>query len=98
MSSKLGAIQVGRSQKAKHPILIDDHYLRLYPDSNGIQKDERKSSRFPWKLGSRTVPSDAPLHSSVVKRSGAEAVVQYDYVKPYRPEPLRNHGVVKQYY
>lgn len=89
---------VERSRQAKHPILIDDHYLRLYPDSNGIQHDERKSSRFPWKLGLRTVPSDAPLHFSVIQRFGAEGVVHYDDVKPYRPEPLRNHGAVKQYY
>lgn len=89
---------VERSKSAKHPILIDEHYLRIYPDAAGVQHDERKAGTVPWKLGLRTIPQDAPLHPSVIERFNAGAVVHYDEVIDYRPEPLKDHQKVKHLY
>ena len=89
---------VERSKSAKYPILLDEHYLRSYPDGTGVQHDERKTSMLPWKLGLRNIPNDAPLHPTVLERFKAASVVHYDEVKPYRPESLRTHNSTKQYY
>ena len=51
-----------------------------------------------WEEGLRLIPRDAPLHPSVLKRFNAGPVLQYDVTAVYRPEPLRNHNEVKQYY
>lgn len=89
---------VERSLKAKYPILIDDHYLRIYPNSKGVQHDERKNGWMPWKLGLRKIPDDAPLHTSVIERFKADHVVHFDEVKPYRPCSLKSHQSVKKHY
>ena len=39
-----------------------------------------------------------PLHASVLERFLAPAVLQYDEMKPYRPDALRDHVDTKQYY
>jgi uncharacterized protein (DUF2235 family) len=51
-----------------------------------------------WEQGLRTVPHDAPLHPSVVERFTVGPVLHFDETIDYRPEPLRNHDAVKQYY
>lgn len=51
-----------------------------------------------WPAGVRTVPPDAPLHSSVLERFAARSVVHYDVAKPYRPENLSGHEAVARYY
>jgi len=38
------------------------------------------------------------LHKSVTKRFEAGPVLHYDVFQLYRPENLRNHKEVKQYY
>jgi uncharacterized protein (DUF2235 family) len=38
------------------------------------------------------------LHPSVLERFAALAILNYDLIAPYRPEPLRNHELVKHYY
>jgi len=100
--SRLSDVALGwmveRTKNAKHPIVVDDHYLRIYPDATGVQHDERKSGWLPWKLGLRRICEDAPLHPSVIERFEAEEVVIHDDVKPYRPESLRDHNDTKQYY
>ena len=100
--SRLSDVALGwmveRTKNAKHPIVVDDHYLRIYPDATGVQHDERKSGWLPWKLGLRTIHEDAPLHLSVIERFEADEVVNHDDVKPYRPKSLRNHKDTKQYY
>lgn len=89
---------VERSTSAKYPILVDEHYLRLYPDGTGVQHDERKTGMLSWKFGLRSIPNDAPLHPTVLERFKADAVVHYDEVKPYRPEALKFHNDVKKYF
>jgi uncharacterized protein (DUF2235 family) len=73
--------------------------LRLYPDPTGPQHDEARSSlfRFFSKI-QRKVPVDAPLHPSVIERFKAAEILDYDMMTPYRPENLREHNDVKQFY
>lgn len=77
----------------------DNNLLRLYPDSTGPQHDEVKGSIFRF-AGSkpRTIGRDFPLHASVLERFAAAEVLNYDTMMPYRPENLREHDAVKQYY
>lgn len=78
---------------------FDPHYLHLYPDPTGPQHDERRSWVFRYAgVEARKIPPDAPLHESVGKRFEARAVLQYDVMKPYRPEPLREHEQVRHWY
>lgn len=81
---------VNEARRCPHPILVDDTYLKLYPDCAGMQHDERKSSRVPWKLGLRQVPEGAFLHPTVFDRLALKEDVQiYDTLGRYDPEPLR---------
>jgi hypothetical protein len=77
----------------------DKSVLQLYPDPTGPQHDEARSSVFhffPTIL--RTVPNDAPLHPSVIERFKAREILDYDTLKAYRPENLRQHKDVQQFY
>lgn len=78
---------------------INDDYLRLDPDPLGPQHDETKSSVFKYagKLV-RAADPKCPLHQSVLERFKADGVLHYDEVRPYRPETLRNHEKVKDFY
>jgi uncharacterized protein (DUF2235 family) len=88
------------------PVLIDDAVLRVYPASDGPQHNECRKGfpgiwkrlGFRWKTKHRDIDHDAPLHPSVLGRFAAAFVLDYDVLVPYRPEPLRNHNQVKQYY
>ena len=77
----------------------DPSVLKLYPDPTGPQHDETRGSvfRFAPKV-LRHIPDEAPLHPSVVERFKAAEVLQYNIMKRYRPENLRNHSAVKHYY
>ena len=95
-----------QARELPHPILVDGSVLRLYPSPEGPQHDECKRG-FPgiwgklglkWNMKLRPVNNDAPLHSSVVARFAAGDVLQYNEMKLYRPEQLREHGDVKEYY
>ena len=82
------------------PLLIDKSLLQLSPGPTGMQRDERKSSlvfRFE-KSKIRDPKPDAPLHASVRERFLAPAVLQYDEMKPYRSDALRDHVETKQFY
>ena len=77
----------------------DPRYLHLFPDAKGPQHDERRKFVFKYAgIEPRAVPRNAPLHATVEDRFKAEAVLQYDVMKSYRPEPLRNHEKVAHYY
>jgi uncharacterized protein (DUF2235 family) len=80
---------VNEARRCPHPILVDEAYLKLYPDCAGMQHDERKSSAVPWKLGLRQVPEGAFLHPSVFDRLALPEVQMYDSLGRYDPEPLR---------
>lgn len=51
-----------------------------------------------WAMGFRQVPHNAPLHPTVIERFSLSGVLDYDTVGPYRPEALRGHDQVKQFY
>ena len=91
---------VEAAQAVPHGIRIDGDVLQLYPSSGGPQHDECKTGRFGylWEKGRRDVPEDAVLHPSVKERFEHGSVLQYDEMKPYRPENLRRHQDVRQYY
>lgn len=75
----------------------DPLVLRLYPDFSGPQHDETRSSFFRFFGKSpRPIPPDAPLHSSVVERLKCSAVLDYDIIRPYRPQNLREHTAVRE--
>jgi hypothetical protein len=77
----------------------DPSVMMLYPGPTGPQHDETRSSLFrffPKIL--REVPADAPLHPSVIDRFKAAEILDYDTFKQYRPENLRHHNDVKQFY
>src|SRR6202048_1094308 len=86
-------------EAVKVGLKYDPSVLKLYPDPTGPQHDEARGSLFrlfPSKL--RRIPNDAPLHPSVVKRFKAVEVLDYDVMRLYRPENLRNHEAVKAFY
>jgi hypothetical protein len=77
----------------------DESVSQLYPDPNGPQHDETRGSLFrffPKIL--RQIPVEAPLHPSVIERFQSAEILDYDTMKPYRPENLRQHNEVKQFY
>ncbi len=88
------------------PIQLDESVLRVYPSATGPQHDERRKGfagiwkrlGFKWNMKYRDIDNDAPLHPSVLERFAAPAILNYDVIVPYRPEPLRNHEQVKHYY
>ncbi|MFY9772834.1 MAG: DUF2235 domain-containing protein [Xanthobacteraceae bacterium] len=93
-------------RELRDPLLVDDAVLRVYPSSDGPQHDECRKGfpgiwkrlGFKWKTKHRDIDHDGPLHPSVLGRFSAGAVLDYDVLAPYRPEPLRNHDQVKHYY
>jgi hypothetical protein len=78
---------------------IDGSVFKLYPAPDGMQHDEGRGIvfRFARKID-RTIPNDATLHASVYERFKLVSVLQYDETLPYRPEGLRHHEKLKQYY
>ena len=89
---------VDKATSANHPMKVDSRFLNMFPTVDGMQHDERKSSKISWKKGIRKIPKDAPLHDSVKERFELPAVLQFDEIKSYRPESLRNHDTVKHLY
>lgn len=101
------AWMVDAAENIQGGIKIDGSVLRLYPSIDGMQHDQRKEGfpfltkwvRITWPGGPRKLPStDAPLHPSVYERFKLPAVVQYDVSLPYRPETLRAHRDLVNYY
>jgi hypothetical protein len=80
-------------------LIYDPSVLKLYPDASGPQHDETRSSLFRYfRKILREVPPEAPLHPSVIARFNAAEILDYDAMKLYRPQNLRNHNAVKQFY
>ena len=80
-------------------IIVDETVLRTYPDAAGVQHDETKSLafRFAAKID-RNIPTDAPLDALVLKRMALPGVRHLYEERAYRPESLRRHDDVKQYF
>ena len=99
--SRLSDISLDWMAKAATAVGLDHDptVLRTYADPLGTQHDETRGLIF--RVGgkkSRSVRPDAPLHESVLARFAAPVVLQYDVLRPYRPEALRHHQEVSQYY
>ncbi|HEV8391512.1 MAG TPA: DUF2235 domain-containing protein [Dongiaceae bacterium] len=80
-------------------LTYDDRVLKPYPDPTGMQHDETR--KLPFKLFAkidRTIPADAPLHPTVLRRFETQEVQLYDVLGPYRPEGLRNHNDTSRFY
>ncbi|WP_246252174.1 hypothetical protein [Allomesorhizobium camelthorni] len=80
-------------------LVHDQAWLSLFPDAAGPQHDEKRNGVYRHTRSLvRKVPADAVLHRSVLDRFELPEVLQYNVLKPYRPEALREHGQVKRYY
>jgi uncharacterized protein (DUF2235 family) len=80
-------------------LVHDPAWLTLFPDAAGPQHDEKKNGAYRHtRTLVRKIPSDANLHQSVLDRFELPEVLQYDVHKPYRPEALREHELVKHHY
>ncbi|MDG6079035.1 DUF2235 domain-containing protein [Erythrobacter litoralis] len=102
---------VEQLDELEHPILLDRHRLRLWPDPAGMQHDARKALaeagwqqwlpanlRITWPEGLRSVHPEADLHPSVVERLASHPVVQHDESRSYRPVQLREHHLARGYF
>jgi len=72
-----------------------------------MQHDERKVGfplltswlRLTWQGKRRNIGDpNAPLHDTVYRRFALPSVIHYDTVQPYRPEGLRRHAKLADYY
>jgi uncharacterized membrane protein YphA (DoxX/SURF4 family) len=87
------------AQEIPNGLKIDDSVLQLYPAPEGMQHDECRGLLFRYaKKINRKIPTDATLHASVYERFKLLSVLQYDEMRPYRPEALRQHEKLRQYY
>jgi type VI secretion system (T6SS) phospholipase Tle1-like effector len=80
-------------------IKINPSLLRVFPSAGSMQHDETKSSIFRYaRTQDRDPPKNATLHDSVRERFKLDAVLQYDVMAAYRPECLRHHQDLGEYY
>ena len=88
-----------QARKIPNGLLFDSSVLKPYPSAKGMQHDETKSFafRFAAKIV-REINPEAPLHPSVIERFKLPSVLQLDEAKPYRPEGLRGHKKVSEFY
>ena len=95
---------VEQLDETEHPIELNRARLNLWPDALGIQHDERRALldapwqallprkwRKTWPREARSINPQAELHPSVLERSRATSVRNYDRHEPYRPNALENH-------
>lgn len=98
---------VDAAESVRDGIRIDRSVLHLFPSADGMQHDERRVG-FPiltkwlhltWQSGRRRIDDpNAQLHESVYERFALPGVIEYDSVKAYRPEGLRKHERLADYY
>jgi hypothetical protein len=80
-------------------MLYDKSALRCFPDPEGMQHDETRAGIFKYAGKQRRDPQDdAPLHESVLERFRSPGVLQFDRIALYRPENLRKHKDVSDFY
>lgn len=101
------AWMIDAAESVEGGLKIDRSRLQLYPRADGMQHDQRQVG-FPiltkwlglnWKPGERKIPRpDTTLHESVYERFKLPAVLHYNVMRPYRPEALRDHAKLKEYY
>ena len=80
-------------------LIVDASVLHINGRADGMQHDETRNALFRWaKKTFRSPVPDATVHESVSERFKLQKVQQYDFMAPYRPEPLRNHEHFHAYY
>ncbi|HEV2897588.1 MAG TPA: DUF2235 domain-containing protein [Pseudaminobacter sp.] len=80
-------------------LVHDQAWLSLFPDAAGPQHDEKRNGVYRHtRTRVRKIRPDAELHQSVIDRFELPEVLQYNMLKPYRPEALRDHELVKHHY
>lgn len=95
---------IEQTQECRIKIQIEPRYMNLSPDPSGPQHDECRVVKklwfykFRWPMKKRDIPVNAPLHQSVIDRFKFDNVLVFDELTPYRPDNLRDHQDVKQYY
>ncbi|WP_353176352.1 DUF2235 domain-containing protein [Salinisphaera sp. T5B8] len=106
------AWMVEELKKALPDVIIRSDLLQTWPDSSGLQHDERKRFRLAlpdwlrkitpgwmtWGHGPREPNDAATLHPSVVERFKYAHVPFLDEMKPYRPPNLKTHHRVGSFY
>lgn len=89
-----------------HPLLVDRNRLHLYPDPSGLQHSEVFAQQqgswwsrlVAWPSAPRMINAEADLDPSVFDRFRAKCILDCDLKAPYRPEALRHHIKLQQYY
>ena len=83
-------------------VQIREDMLNTFGDPSGLQHRQiymlDKLGLMKWKLNPRYVSGEGELHPSVIERFESGPVPVLEAVEPYRPEQLRNHPEVKDYY
>jgi hypothetical protein len=97
---------VGEATAGPDPILIDRDKLHLHPDPHGPQHCEVFAQQQgpwwkrlrPWPTQLRQIDELAELDDSVLTRFLANCITDCDQRTTYRPEALRAHRDVSNYY
>ncbi len=84
-------------------IEVDERLLRCFPSPDGMMHDElmvghTKANIHFWAASERKVDPKGELHSTVVERFRLSSVRNFIGYGPYRPNSLRDHPDVSQYY
>lgn len=80
-------------------LIVDSSVLQPNGRVDGMQHDETRNALFRWaKKTFRNPVPDATVHGSVSERFKLKEIQQYDFMAPYRPEPLRSHKDFHTYY
>ena len=90
----------------KHPIIVDRNKLHLHPDSLGVQHSEVFAQLqgpwwariFKWPHAPRYIQPLADLDPTVIERFAAAEITDCDRRTSYRPQSLREHSAVAEYY
>lgn len=87
---------------AEGRVIVDPHYMRLHPSSDGMMHDECMvgvgGTSVRWSAAVRNVPDTANLHETVYERLRMDKVRNFTSYGPYRPAALRNHAKAKQFF
>ncbi len=82
-------------------VQVNQSQLNVFGDHRGLQHEERwmvKALRWQWKRKPRYVDEKGELHPSVNDRMDAGPVPIVDEIKCYRPEQLRRHNTLREFY
>ena len=93
-----------------HLLKVESTKLHLFPNPAGMQhcEVERLRESYPqwiptwmrhfWEEEPRKVPTDAPLHSSVLARCALPGTLHYGQLRAYRPRNLAQHTALNEFF